>query len=259
MNLLVLDEANDPAAVNRMLTWIYGSNYNDRPGIQAWNKPATDSQRSAGLGAPGQTFALALTGRSDTPHPLAQTLIDIDVYCIAEKYDLPGLQKMAIDKCMAQSWSEWTLEELTILVKKIYSSVPMSCKALRRKLIYDCADQAPGFFVKEDGTCAIGDAGNFASDLSQELQIRECDRKITELHHQLAMSKQRERLLQMRLNDVAVERDDELRLLSRAAQSSFRNENCKKCGSHFGAYLEALFPRRKLHLFLVCRACNTSH
>lgn len=33
----------------------------------------------------------------------------------------------------------------------------------------------------------------------------------------------------------------------------------KECGSHFGAYLEARFPWRKVHLFFVGRACNTVH
>ncbi|MCJ1429109.1 hypothetical protein MMC29_007022, partial [Sticta canariensis] len=201
ITLLVLDEAKrSGSGKSDVDLGLYGSNYNDRPGGY---KPATDLQRLAGLGALGVTCALTLTGGSDVPHPLAQPLINSDVYCIAEK-----------------------------------------------KLIYDCADRVPVFFAIEYGTCAIGEAGNFTSDLSPELQIRECDKKITELEHQLAMSNQRQRSLRMRSNDAAVERDDELRLLSRAAQSSFKDENCKECDSHFGAYLEALFPRRKFHLFI---------
>lgn len=90
---------------------------------------------------------------------MARVLINIDVYCIVTKYGLDQLKDKAVEKCMAQSWSTWTFEELSVLIRKVYCSVSRNCKALRRNLVRACADHVPGFFVKDDGTCSIENAG----------------------------------------------------------------------------------------------------
>lgn len=252
-----------------MLTWMYISEYDDEPAVQAVTEPADDTQSSAGPGT--QSEASQSEASSSTilgsPNPanaggmqphLGRALINIDVYCIAEKYQIGRLQKLAIDRCLAQSWATWTLEELTVLVKKLYSSVPRSCKPLRRKLINDCADQMPGFFVKEDGTCAIEDVGNFASDLSQELQIRECDKQIVRLEQQLTMSKFDGCMLQMQLSEAQMERDIAVQQLDLTIKATQNEDNCKECGARFGAYLlPQLFPN--IPLPITCKSCHTTH
>lgn len=235
-NLLVLDDRDDPAVVFRMLTWMYTSDYDDGP-------PAEAISGGSILANPG------------TMQPqLSRALNNIDVYCMAEKYEIEKLQRQASDRCLAQSWTLWTLDELTVLVKKLYPAVPGSCKELRKKLINACADQIPGFYIKADNTCAIADAGNFATDLSQEVRIRECEKRIEQLQNQEFMMKWDEFLLQRRLVEAEAQRDSALGLLNHVARpfSDDKYERSKQCCDSCPLKRAAcVLPRS-----YICRNCN---
>lgn len=249
-----MDDDDDPAAVHRMITWMYVSDYDDEPAVPV----------HAGQDPHGEdSVTLASSGSSpENTHGMqpnvAQALINIDVYRIAEKYELGRLQKRATEKCQAQSWSTWTLDELTVLVKRLYPPCPRSCKPLRKQLISDCADQVPGLFVKADGTCVIEDVGPFPSDLSQELRIRECEASIVRLEHQLSVSKGDRVALEIQLTEALRERDAALRQLDLTIVAAIDEDNCRECGAHFGAYLIPQ-PLRNLPLALTCKICHATH
>lgn len=199
-NLLVLDHNDDPEVVFRMLTWMYVADYDDGPPEAA----------ISGGSIPASPGAMQ-------PH-LIQAVNNIDVYCMAEKYEIEDLQSKATDKCLAQPWTLWTLDELTVLVKKLYPAAPGSCKELRKKLISACADQIPGFFVTANQTCAIANVGNFATDLSQEVQIREFEAENDQLKDQNASLRWDTFHLRRNMSEVVAQRDHALQLLNQVIQ-----------------------------------------
>lgn len=229
-NRLELNAAEDPAIVHRMLTWMYVSNYDDEPAV------------SHGMQS-----------------HLARALVNIDVYCIAENYDLASLQEKAIEKILSQSWSMWTTDEINILFKKIGSEIPSS---IGKNLISDCTDQVPGLFFKEDGTCAIRDVEKFTSDCFQELQIQKRDQKIARLEQQVLASKWDAIISQMQPNEVQTERDKlqaqrdiAVDQLDRAIRATVEEDDCEECGAEFGAYLRSP-PLSNLPLVLSCKRCH---
>lgn len=245
-----------------MLTWLYTSDYDDKPEVP--EHAAKDPHGSARFDAPGEDSVTLVSSGSNPANTdgmqpyVARALINIDVYCIAEKYSLGGLQKQASGKCQARPWSTWTLDEITVLVKRLYPPAPRSCKPLCKQLISDCANQGPGLFIKADGTCFIEDVGHFTSDLSQELQIRKCNDAITRLGHQLYASREDRIALEVQLAGALRERDAVLQQIDLTIIAAIDENSCMECGAHFGAYLIPQ-PYRGLPLALTCKLCHATH
>ena len=247
-----------------MVIWMYTKDYYDGPGIERVNEPAYTPQLPAGPSTQAEDNPSGIQRESHLANPpvmqlhLARALLNIDMYCLAEKYDIGGLQDLAAEKCLAESWATWTVDELSILVKKLYPAPTRSCKALRKKLIQACAEKLPGFFFKADGTCAIADAGNFATDLSQEVQIRECEKQIENLETKLLFSGHDNLHLHIALTQARIERDEAVKNLNMAIKSTIDIDQCQDCHASFGGMIgfESL---PGLPLPIVCKRCHSSH
>ena len=89
-NFVKLDDGSDLEAVTRMVVWMYTKNYyDDRPGIETVNEPASNPQRSAGPSTQAEVSPSAIQRESYPANPrvmqlhLTRTLLNLDMCCLS--------------------------------------------------------------------------------------------------------------------------------------------------------------------------------
>ncbi|OCL06890.1 hypothetical protein AOQ84DRAFT_378197 [Glonium stellatum] len=143
--------ADDPEAIDAMLQYCYQLDYADK---------------FLGLNSTGYTIYTL------TPH--------IDVYLIAEKYCIPGLKKLAVDKFEARatvlSRVEVNKEKFFEAIRIIYASTHPTDTCLRKVAVKLCADHSEQYILQgKTASRAFGlmdEIPAFRVDLIKELAQR---------------------------------------------------------------------------------------
>ncbi|KAF2267704.1 hypothetical protein CC78DRAFT_591080 [Lojkania enalia] len=153
MTTLSVDlSADNPDAVDAMLQYCYQLDYADK---------------FLGLSSVGYTIYTL------TPH--------IDIYLLAERYSIPGLKKLAVDKfefrAAVLSRVDVDKEKFFQAIRIIYASTPPGNNDLRKVVIRLCADHAENYILHGGKTAArvfrlMDEIPAFRIDFIKELAFR---------------------------------------------------------------------------------------
>ena len=172
---------DDFESVDRMLSYFYGPDYDDRDWtfMEKFNdnmimRPDAEvdllSQEKVtfntqGLPVQHKTYPDSNQTLEDSRLTARhiRMLNNIHVYAIAEKYDIPTLKSLAICKFEDLAVHFTLYPDFTSIIREVYESTPESDKGLRSIVIRLCIDNVEGF-----RTIAGRDAGEL-TDLPQAL------------------------------------------------------------------------------------------
>ncbi|KAF7196274.1 hypothetical protein HII31_02341 [Pseudocercospora fuligena] len=168
--------ADDPRAVHAMLSFIYRCEYNDA-------EPKMGS-------------------KEDMP-PI---LFNLEVTVIADKYDLPELRSLALEKFMVRAQTDWRSHGFAMAVRAMYKMDSSIYTPFRECSVKVCVENAREIFSGETG-------GDHVESLLEAI------RSIPSLGADLAQSLLQTQSTQSRLN--------------RVARSDDRRYECVSCGDSF--------------------------
>ncbi|TVY28203.1 hypothetical protein LHYA1_G003352 [Lachnellula hyalina] len=173
-------EEDDPHTVERMLAYLYNSDYCD----------GDDSGPAAGVASPESlasperpTDALEDEERSDStsqsileePDNISATtdvpslLNNVLVYAIAEKYGIAELKELAKSKFQGQAGSLLSAREFPEIIRELYRSTPSSDRGLRDIVSQVCAQHGRTIVDSPDLSDIILEVGEFGLDLLREV------------------------------------------------------------------------------------------
>jgi len=176
-------EEDDAHAVERMLAYLYTSEYCDEnysgsaavevsPEEGPW--PANESEDKERSISPSQ----ATTGEQDDPFVADDPSVAVDepsllnnvlVYAIAEKYGITELKEMAKAKFQDRAGSLLSAEEFPEIIRELYRSTPSSDRGLRDIVSQVCAAQGRTIIDSPDLNAIIVEIGEFGLDLLREV------------------------------------------------------------------------------------------
>lgn len=265
---------DDPITVERMLTFLYTRDYDDKAPAQI-EEPVNTPKDAVGstLEDDGHVTSLfpmsmvALDGnesdRDFSALELSRALINIAVYAIAEKYNLKDLKKAAMIRCLSQKWSYWPLDDLRVIAKEIYSSTPSSDRGLRDQVICDCADHAQELTEQEDWISLIKMDADFGFDLFQRMTKKHIEAMVELADSRLqAIDLSQEKFELRQENDELQQTMENFDAqLDEAFETAKDTDGCRHCPSCFDSYIERRGKSVTGGVKLVqrCKKCRTRH
>ncbi|KAL8992660.1 MAG: hypothetical protein Q9169_006931 [Polycauliona sp. 2 TL-2023] len=136
---------DEPMAVERMLKFLYTGDYDDTDNEDSQTAQVLLSRDPS----PGDTNACGhgLSDGSKAPHKAAKAPVQvnvaalmntIDVYTLADKYDMLYLQVFAKSRFKARANDEWATVDIVTIMPIVYSTTPDSNRGLRKIMLDVC-------------------------------------------------------------------------------------------------------------------------
>lgn len=115
-------------------------------------------------------YQLDYTYEPKAEHETSHMMIDVLMYAIADKYDMPGLKRLALLKFTALVNASWRTAAFPTAIKAIYETTPDSDRGLRDVVIKKSAEHSQTLFKAANGfKDMLQEAPGFASDLAERL------------------------------------------------------------------------------------------
>ncbi|KAH8656126.1 hypothetical protein BGZ60DRAFT_417837 [Tricladium varicosporioides] len=153
-------EEDDPHTVERMLAYLYTSDYCDRD----YSGPVAVETSPEEL----QPMIEKQDNASTTTNE-PSLLNNVLVYAIAEKYGITGLKEMAQAKFQSQAGSLLSAKEFPEIIRELYRSTPSSDRGLRDIVSQLCAQRGRTIIDNSDLNSIIVEIGEFGLDLLCEV------------------------------------------------------------------------------------------
>ncbi|KAK4695555.1 hypothetical protein P7C71_g2214, partial [Lecanoromycetidae sp. Uapishka_2] len=161
-------EDDDPFTVDRMMQYLYTMDYDDEGGGP--DRPYSDLSATA--------TATAMDLEDTKPQPTShedlwryRLMSNVQVYALAEKYDIGALKKLAMVKLGAMLSSEQSCgrgkvaDYMQEIIEAVFTSTPDTDRGLRDALIGACSIRLPAMLEDEVMVNVIKENGDFALGL----------------------------------------------------------------------------------------------
>lgn len=123
----------------------------------------SDSESDAESDAGSDTVAFE-TDEKMREYAHLRMLNNVDVYAIADKYDLPDLKKLALRKFRRDA-RIWPMKDLETIVNEVYKATPGDDRGLKDVLIHRCNSQIDHVTEDIGFKCALEETAEFTSDM----------------------------------------------------------------------------------------------
>ncbi|KAL4973725.1 BTB/POZ domain protein [Aspergillus desertorum] len=130
-NIIRLED-DDPRAIEAMIHFMYGFNYDSSGSDQ---------------------------GR------ISPMLFNVKVYQIGDKYGIPNLKEQAKEKFAASIKTCWVMDDFPVAIASAYSTTPSSDRGLRDLLVSTCLEHILELLENEDFRQVLRETLGFAADL----------------------------------------------------------------------------------------------
>ncbi len=226
-------EEDDPHAVERMLVYLYKSDYcdGDYPGPAAAvafpeEVPADvleDEDQSVSKSQSIMEEHDDASAITNGPSLLNNVL----VYAIAEKYGIAELKEMAKAKFQGRAECLLSAKEFPEIIRELYRSTPSSDRGLRDIVSRFCAQQGRTIIDNPDFNAIIVEIGEFGLDLLREVlkyenrRVEEAIARNTALKEELDEKKDEALELQRQVGSVS----KVLRNVARSVETGKISEN----------------------------------
>lgn len=256
-----------------MLIYLYSNDYPEG-GIPHDQQPASIQQPVA---LPHLRTSISSVAESlDELHLVEDPLLNnVQVYAIAEKYDMPQLKELARGRVQftAKQPSIYSdTVDFSEVVKTVFDSTPASDTGLRNIIIQCCIDHIQEIFQDLTLMETIMDIGplSFAIMMkTRQHNIEALERALVSeaiLQVDLSRSISETRRASEQESLAVIERDQAIsslnsfmtRLDSLLTQSCKWDE-CRQCGDDFDSKMERFGSGNFLELQLRCKSCRTRH
>ncbi|KAL8896810.1 MAG: hypothetical protein Q9207_007527 [Kuettlingeria erythrocarpa] len=283
---------DDPAALQRMLTYLYTLEYDDED-------PVDDSEEN------GSSEAVTLNaiaenrqGEADpTPNNLDEPpqvnvsalLNNVLVYALAEKYDIQPLKDLAHQKFATRSMFAWEDDKLVAVAKMVYNTTPTTDRGLRIMIALSCCDyidQSSGDFLEsskleqlctKDGALTFDILKRYQSEKATEIQTLDSDREVRDkanadqraqlqrLENELNIAKREAKSLKSQLATTELNAAQELATTKKHASQekaaftalALKDTKCRHCKACLKVSVREPFERMEdRHVYLVCGNCR---
>lgn len=154
-------EEDDPSTVGRMLLYLYSMDYSDDDAsIPKDTTKAKDFDFYLPTVVVSGTKDLNLIKKAKIQ--IARMIINIQVYALAEKYDIPALKALAKAKYIALSGPYIFVSNARDLIEAVFTTTPDQDLGLRAPLVVDCGIAVHEMLKDEGFVDMIKEHGDFA-------------------------------------------------------------------------------------------------
>lgn len=161
---------DDTPTVRRMLKYLYTLDYDDNGEATDMANYAHDNGASTDLQAPTLTEKQQLSVLD--PPDYRKVLNNIAVYAIADKYDIPELEALAVTKFNHALWISrlgMNLANLPAIVDAVFDATPDGKRGLRDVMITYCKCWKKRITDNEDFAAIVTDHGEIGLAMIREL------------------------------------------------------------------------------------------
>jgi len=213
-NEITLEE-DDPHAVERMLAYLYTSDYCDGD----YSGPVEDeaSPEEAPTDEPeneeqSASMSQSITEEQDNASATTDEtslLNNILVYAVAEKYGIAELKELAKAKFQGRVGSLLSAKEFPEIIRELYRTTPSSDRELRDIVAQVCAQQGSTIVDSPDLNTIVVEVGEFGLDLLREVlkyenrRLEEAVERNAALREELSEKKDENIKLQRRVGSVS--------------------------------------------------------
>ncbi|KAE8440474.1 hypothetical protein EG329_007440 [Mollisiaceae sp. DMI_Dod_QoI] len=168
-------EEDDPHAVERMLVYLYTSDYSDGDSSRLAEVVASPEEALADeLEDDEQSVSMAQSTRGEQDDASATTdepslLNNVLVYAIAEKYGIADLKELAKAKFQDRVGILMSAMEFPAIIRELYRSTPSSDRGLRDIVSQACAEHGGRIVASQDLNAILVEVGEFGLDLLREV------------------------------------------------------------------------------------------
>lgn len=232
--------------------------------VCAEDSPPTPSEQSdqSPLGNPSESDTVTPETKDEIRERVhLRMLNNVDVYAIAEKYDLPELKALAIEK-FRQDAHTWPLKDLAAIGHEVYESTSSSDRGLRDVVTWICEGHIDyfmedeklgkvfegfGFDVFKVAMEKYRNSLNVIADLNFEIAARKLD--VSNLSKENAELRGKTESATYKLNITQTQID-------RATNQIMSGSPCQMCGNAMDGKLQLKGAIESLKLILSCEHCS---
>jgi hypothetical protein len=155
-----------------MLLWLYSVDYSDSDGTTPDNNTSTASEEADF----GPRWPIVVGSATKDPETIekakiekAKMLTNIQVYALAEKYDIHGLKTLARTKYLTLSAPYIFVCNAGELIESVFTTTPDQDAGIRAPLIADCALAVRQVLEDADMVDMVKEHGNFAVGMLRQV------------------------------------------------------------------------------------------
>ncbi|KAL8748348.1 MAG: hypothetical protein Q9184_007371 [Pyrenodesmia sp. 2 TL-2023] len=147
---------DDPAALRRMLSYLYTTGYDDEDHVDEWKENGSSKAMTLDTVADHvQGEATSTAQPLEEPEParsnVSALMNNVLVYALAEKYDIQSLKDLAKEKFELRSATPWEEDNLIAVAELVYTATPATDRGLRDVIAWNCSkhiDRSDGQFLQ---------------------------------------------------------------------------------------------------------------
>lgn len=276
---IVLEE-DDASAVERMLMYLYTLDYDDgrssSPAVSSFvpgdhdAKAVEDDFEGSVLGSENHEVTLV------TAEPLQHTdqeslsapseddqkrtrvianmlLSNIQVYAVAEKYDIPELKELAKSKFLDYVDFLLSVEDYAAIIKLVYESTPNSDRGLRDAVALACIGEIRTMVIDPVFIALLRDVGDFGVDILCG-SLKSNGERLDQMLASNTALKDEMKDIRVELAYTTVLRDAYKEQVQQVVKVVNAHTGCRHCDAEFNEYLEIGNVST-----LRCAKCRTRH
>ncbi|KAL8938269.1 MAG: hypothetical protein Q9216_003986 [Gyalolechia sp. 2 TL-2023] len=280
---------DDPKPLERMLKYLYTDNYdeNDQSSVQT-----VDGTQDAEKSVDGDLIRqLALNGDMDSAidtvvrPPLSTTWTDIDsdneyfgdckfpvkvsavwnnvqVYALADKYDVQPLKALAAKRFENGVTGDWETDDILTMMTEVYNTTPITDRGLRENMLKVCSRYADELMALPAFHEVIRNDGSVAADIVRmfhdaqgtlETEIRKLKEALEDLSTENRQSRKEVQSLQDKLTSARQWATEEKRVLRNILP---RGARCRACSAPLHLRMTKGDSSRRKFIRLGCDSCK---
>jgi hypothetical protein len=244
-------EDDDPATVERMISYMYTFDYKDEQHLD----PESDSCNSVSPDEMMEDPTREHQSTSDHGEHQPPLISSVRVYAIADKYNIPPLKELARDRFSNWAKDNWAREDFSDIVREIFESTPKSDRGLRDIVIQIATIHADVLTQKDKFRQLMEDIGDLGLNLlCQVLKIHSEEKSGLEsrIEYLEADTEELKRKLkegERSLRHKSDEMDSTMNIINNM-------DECDHCKIGFNIEVERYYAGRAT---IRCKGCRTRH
>lgn len=244
-------EDDDPATVERMISYIYTFDYKDE-------QHQDRESNSCSSVSPGEDVEITIGENEDmSDHDGVQPALasSVRVYAIADKYGMPSLKELAKERFCNWAEGNWTHEDFSDIVREIFQSTPNSDRGLRDVVVRIVATHVDNLTQKDEFRHLLEEIGDLGLGvLCQVLTTH--SKEVSDLGLQIRRLEAETEMLKRQLQECEQNLSRQAKDISSTMSRINNLVECRYCSEGFNVEAEGYLYGG---VAARCKRCRTKH
>jgi hypothetical protein len=178
---------------------------------------------------------------------------NVQVYSLADKYNIPRLKGLAKAKFMAQAHQLLSVDHYPDIIREIYESTPSSDRGLRDAVTLACVENIRTLIPEPVFSAVLKDVGDFGFDLLCE-SLKSDGERLDQMFVSTTVLEDEIEEIKIECMRHKIEKDQHKEQFQQVIKAVNAHRLCRHCDAEFNERLDENEPK-----ILRCGQCRTKH